>query len=107
MRKLLYAAVGATVALASASPALAQNVQSDMAIAIENRIALERSLAEAARQTIGSSVDAEEAVLGVQALPVLGFEAPMQVKLDMLAALRADARKDHGMANVTSGGSTD
>jgi hypothetical protein len=107
VKKLLYAGLGATMALVSASPALAQNVQADMAIAIENRMGLDRSLAEAARLATGPSLDAEVAVLGVQALPVLGFAAPVSVQLDMLTALRGVARESRELGELPSGGSTD
>jgi hypothetical protein len=108
MKRLLYAAVGATLTLLSASPALAQSVESDMATALQNRAGMNESLSRLAGQTAGTAVEAEaEAVLGVHTLPVLGMDGPMQLKLDMLTALRDFARKNRGLANVTAGGSTD
>ncbi|HEY3110796.1 MAG TPA: hypothetical protein VGL23_18705 [Chloroflexota bacterium] len=109
MKRLLYAAVGAALTLLSASPAFAQSADADMATALQNREAINSNLRDIAQQAAATSepASADEAVLGVQALPAMGVEASMQVKLDMLTALRDFARKNRGLANVTAGGSTD
>jgi len=108
MNKLLYAAVGATLTLVSASPAFAQTVDSDLVTAVENRVAIDRSLAETSQQTASASVEAaDEAVLGISALPSIGFDAPLQIKLDLLAALRADVAKIRDMAALPVGPSAD
>ena len=108
MRKLLYAAIGLTAALASASPAFAQDVQSDLRTAIQNRAAIEDDMADLAAQAAGATADAAgEAVLGESALPAVGVDAPFQVKLDLLAALRADAAKNRALKLVPTGLSID
>jgi hypothetical protein len=110
MRKLFYAAIGATLTLLSASPALAQDVQSDLATAVANRVAMSEDLAEVDARTAGRGPEVlggEEAVLGESALPIMGVEAPLPVKLDMLAALRAEVAENRGLALLPTGGSID
>jgi hypothetical protein len=105
MNKLVYAAVGATVTLLSASPAFAQTISGDMASQLETQAKI--SQVEVAQAPDAGVVTGDEAVLGEQALPILGFEAPMQVKLDMLTALRGVAHKNLDLGGLTGGGSTD
>jgi hypothetical protein len=65
-------------------------------------------MAELAAQTAGATaISTEEAVLGESALPSVGFEAPVQVKLDMLTALRADAAKNRELGGLPTGLSAD
>src|SRR5438067_3061254 len=89
MRKLFYLALGATLTLLTASPALAEDVSTDMATAIQNRQAQDRDLAEAPHNQANAygttGYDQVEAVLGVAATVNLGFDGPAQVKNDMLA----------------------
>src|SRR5690349_20655125 len=105
MKKLMYATVGATLTLLSASPAFAQTLTPDMASQLQTQAIV--SQAEVGQPGGATALDGEEAVLGEQALPVLGFEAPMRVKLDMLTALRDVAHKNLDLGGLTSGGSTD
>ena len=113
MKKLLPLAIGATLTVLTASPVWADdgtssNVEQDMATVVQDRAALERNMADLARQMVGGSTDqTAEAVLGEQAIPVLGFEAPLQVKRDMLQALRDTAQKNRDLAAVPGGGSRD
>jgi hypothetical protein len=113
MRKLLYLALGATLTVLTASPALAQaaDVGTDMATAIQNRAAVDRDLAEAPHSQPNaygtSGYDQADAVLGVAATVNLGFDGPAQVKNDMLAALRIGVQKDRDLATVPTGGSAD
>jgi len=106
MKKLMYAAVGAGLTLLSASPAFAQTISGDLASQLQTQAKI--SQAEIARSGGATAVGGgEEAVLGEQSLPILGFDAPTQVKLDMLTALRDVAHKDLGLGGLTSGGSSD
>ena len=105
MKKLMYAAVGATVTLLSASPAFAQTVSGDVASQLETQAKI--SQVQVAQAPDAGVVSSDEAVLGEQALPLLGFEGPMQVKLDMLTALRDVAHKNLDLGGLTGGGSTD
>src|SRR3954470_18826145 len=102
MNKLVYAAVGASVTLLSASPAFAQTLTPDLASQLQTQAIV--SQAEVAQSVGPTAVEGDEAVLGVQALPILGFEAPMQVKLDMLTALRDVAHKNIDLGSLTGGG---
>src|SRR5262245_44332461 len=103
MKKLLFAAIGATVTLVSASPAFAQDVPTDLLSVVQIRTAAERNMQELTARTASAPLVSDEAVLGEQALPSVGFDAPRQVQLDMLAALRADAAKNRALGLVPSG----
>jgi hypothetical protein len=108
MNKLPYAAIGVTALLVWAPPAFAQSVPTDMATAIQNRAAISRDMADLAAEAGGSStVASDEAVLGASALPSLGFDAPLQVKVDMMTSLRADAAKNRALKFVPGGESLD
>jgi hypothetical protein len=114
MRKLFYAAVGTTLTLLSASPALAQDVQGDLENAVAQRVALAADMRLLDEQTAGRTPalevvggGGEEVVLGEQALPIMGIDAPLSIKLDLLAALRAEVAKNRGLGVLPTGGSTD
>jgi hypothetical protein len=110
MKKLFYATVGATLTLLSASPAFAQDVPADLTTAVLIRVAQDKNMHELTARTASAPVEAvalEEAVLGETALPVLGVDAPLDVKLDMLSALRAEVAKNRGLRFVPGGLSAD
>jgi hypothetical protein len=106
MKKLFYAAVAASLTLVSASPAFAQDVPRDLVTAIDNRITIGQDMARLTALTAGSPL-LDEAVLGETALPVLGFDAPVNVQLDMLTALRGVAAESRGLGELPTGLSTD
>jgi hypothetical protein len=109
MKKLFYAAVGATLTLLSASPAFAEDVPADLTTAVVIRVAQDKNMHELTARTASAPAEAvgDEAVLGESALPVLGVDAPLDVKLDMLSALRAEVAKNRSLRFVPGGLSAD
>ena len=108
MKKLFFAAVGATVTLLSASPAFAQSVDADMATALLGRARIELNLSALAHQAALAGAAAQsEAVLGESSSVDLGIAAPTSLKIDLLNALRIDAQRSRDMGGLTAGGSTD
>jgi hypothetical protein len=101
MKKLLYAAIGATLTLVSASPAFASDPTADQFQAVENRLAIERDIAALTARTAGTTV-LDEAVLGETAILDTGL--PLEVGRDMLTALRGDVAKNNALGRVPRGG---